>query len=108
MCVPGSLPRPAVDARFDGHPFNGHELRRCRVERFRSGIGTSLLDADAAALAAAGCEEAILWTLEEDQGVIRFYARRGWEPDGARQTVELDQSRAALRLWKSLSQLLAP
>jgi hypothetical protein len=43
-----------------------------------------------------------------DQGVIRFYGRRGWEPDGARQTVELDQSRAALRLWKSLSQLLAP
>jgi ribosomal protein S18 acetylase RimI-like enzyme len=77
-------------------------------ERFRSGIGTSLLDAAAAALAAAGCEEAILWTLEEDRGVIGFYGRRGWEPDGGRQTIELDQSRTALRLRKSLSQLSAP
>jgi hypothetical protein len=37
-------------------------------DEFRSGVGTSLLDAALTALAHGGCDEAILWTLEEDRG----------------------------------------
>jgi GNAT superfamily N-acetyltransferase len=72
------------------------------LDRFESGIGTSLLDAAAGALADDGCEKAILWTLEDDRSLLGFYQRRGWEPDGGRQFIELDQSRAVLRLRKSL------
>jgi GNAT superfamily N-acetyltransferase len=72
-------------------------------DRFRSGIGTSLLDAATAALADSGCDEAILWMLEEDRDLMGFYRNRGWQPDGGRQTIELDRSRTAIRLRKAFS-----
>jgi GNAT superfamily N-acetyltransferase len=77
-------------------------------DRFRSGVGTSLLDAAAAALADGGCDEAILWTLEDDQDVLRFYRQRGWDLDGGRHAIELDQSRMVVRLRKPLSEVSAP
>ena len=63
-----------------------------------------MLDAAAAAIRDAGCNEAILWTLEDDRKVTDFYRRRGWEPDGGSQTIELDRSRTAVRLRKRLSE----
>ena len=77
-------------------------------ERFRSGIGTSLLASAAAALRDAGCLEAILWSLEEDRSLLEFYRERGWVPDGSTQTIELDQRRTAFRLRTSLSKLPGP
>ena len=69
---------------------------------FRSGIGTALLQAAGEALRDAGCNEAILWTLEDDRNVKDFYERRGWQPDGGSQIIELDQPRTAVRLGKPL------
>jgi GNAT superfamily N-acetyltransferase len=73
-------------------------------DRFRSGIGTSLLDATLAALEHDGCDQAILWTLEEDRGLTAFYRRRGWEPDGGTQIIELDRSRTVHRLRRFFSE----
>jgi GNAT superfamily N-acetyltransferase len=73
-------------------------------DRFRSGIGTSLLDAALTALEHGGCDEAILWTLEEDRGLTAFYRMRGWEADGGTQIIELDQSRTVHRLRKDFSE----
>ncbi len=77
-------------------------------DRFSSGIGTALLDAAAAALADRGCRDAILWTLEDDAKLIAFYQKRGWEPDGGRQVIELDRSRTVLRLRRPLSEGVRP
>ena len=77
-------------------------------DRFRSGIGTSLLDAATTTLVDGGCDDAILWTLEEESKLMAFYAHRGWRPDGARQIVELDRSRTVVRLRKPLLARSAP
>ncbi len=69
---------------------------------FGSGVGTRLLEAAEDLLRDAGFTEAILWTLEEDHRLIRFYERRGWKLDGARQTIELDKPRTVLRCRKRL------
>jgi GNAT superfamily N-acetyltransferase len=71
-------------------------------DRFGSGTGTRLLDAATAALGEAGCTEAIVYTLEDDAGVIGFYEHRGWKPDGDRQTIELDGPRSVVRCRKRL------
>jgi ribosomal protein S18 acetylase RimI-like enzyme len=73
-------------------------------DRFRSGIGTSLLHAAVTALEHDGCDEAILWTIEEDWELTAFYRRRGWEPDGGTQIIELDRSRTVHRLRRFFSE----
>jgi GNAT superfamily N-acetyltransferase len=53
-------------------------------ERWRRGIGRALVDAAAAELRDAGCDEAVLWVLERNDAARAFYAAVGFTPDGAR------------------------
>jgi GNAT superfamily N-acetyltransferase len=47
------------------------------------GVGGQLMVAAVRMLGAAGFASATLWVLETNARAIRFYAHRGWEPDGA-------------------------
>lgn len=49
----------------------------------RRGHGGRLLAAAAEALSAAGARYGLAWIPEPDEASRRFYARAGWEPDGA-------------------------
>jgi ribosomal protein S18 acetylase RimI-like enzyme len=46
------------------------------------GIGRALLDAAHDALRAAGCEQAFLYTHEQNERAIAVYTAAGYEPDG--------------------------
>jgi GNAT superfamily N-acetyltransferase len=50
--------------------------------RWRSGVGTALHDLALERLRARGCDEAKLWTLEENWTGRRFYENRGWTLNG--------------------------
>ena len=69
-------------------------------KRFKSGVGTALLVAASDELRAMGADKAFLWVLRDDAQLIEFYEARGWLRDGARMTIELDQSRTAVRCTK--------
>jgi GNAT superfamily N-acetyltransferase len=47
------------------------------------GVGRHLMAGSVDALRAAGFASASLWVLDTNARAIRFYARSGWEPDGA-------------------------
>jgi GNAT superfamily N-acetyltransferase len=49
----------------------------------RRGHGGRLLHAAAEALRSDGAERGVTWVAEADHATQRFYARAGWEPDGA-------------------------
>ena len=49
----------------------------------RRGHGGRLLAAAAEALRAGGAHYGLAWVPEADEASRRFYARAGWEPDGA-------------------------
>jgi GNAT superfamily N-acetyltransferase len=55
-------------------------------ERWRRGIGRALVDAAAAEMRDDGCDEALLWVYEANDGARAFYAALGFHPDGARKT----------------------
>jgi ribosomal protein S18 acetylase RimI-like enzyme len=57
-------------------------------ERWRTGLGSALLSAVQAQLAAAGYAEAVLWVHPENLRAIEFYRRHGWADDGARQVAD--------------------
>ena len=46
--------------------------------RWRSGVGTALHDLALERLRARGCDEAKLWTLEENWNARRYYEKRDW------------------------------
>lgn len=52
------------------------------------GLGTVLLDAAVAGLAASGAEAARLWVFESNHSSLAFYRSRGWSDDGRRRTEE--------------------
>jgi GNAT superfamily N-acetyltransferase len=52
-------------------------------QRWNNGVGQGLIEAAERGLIAAGFNEAILWTLTENERTRRFYERNGWMPDGA-------------------------
>jgi GNAT superfamily N-acetyltransferase len=52
-------------------------------DHFREGVGSRLLQAAHAAIAAAGYDTATLWVLAANTGARAFYAARGYAPDGA-------------------------
>lgn len=52
------------------------------------GLGTVLLDAAVAGLAASGAEAARLWVFESNRPSLAFYRSRGWSDDGRRRTEE--------------------
>jgi GNAT superfamily N-acetyltransferase len=55
--------------------------------RWRSGVGTALHDLALGRLRARGCDEAKLWTLEENWTGRRFYENRGWTLNGETRVV---------------------
>jgi GNAT superfamily N-acetyltransferase len=55
--------------------------------RWRSGVGTALHDLALERLRARGCDEAKLWTLEENWTGRRFYENRGWTLNGETRVV---------------------
>ena len=82
FCQYGPTEDPDHDPEHVGH------VQRLYVHsaRQRTGIGRSLLTASVERLRQGGAHTATLWVLETDQRATAFYARLGWEPDGARMT----------------------
>jgi GNAT superfamily N-acetyltransferase len=56
-------------------------------DRWSTGAGRVLMATVLQRLASAGYERAVLWVLEENDRARRFYARAGFAPDGARNTL---------------------
>lgn len=79
FCAAAALPARADD------PLAWGEIGALLVEpRWgRRGHGGRLLAAAAAALRADGAVYGLAWVPEPDEASRRFYARAGWEPDGA-------------------------
>jgi ribosomal protein S18 acetylase RimI-like enzyme len=67
------------------------EIYACYVlpRRWRSGIGQLLMSQAMAALAAAGRDDISLWVLEANSAARWFYESCGFQPDGARQLLDL-------------------
>ena len=63
-----------------------------RAARHGSGLGQELLDA------VLGDRPASLWVAEDNPRARRFYARNGFAPDGARQTLALWEGLVEVRL----------
>lgn len=77
---------PALDGPSDTSPDTAlGQLYAINLDPdwWGTGGGTVLLDACTTALRAAGFAEAILWVATLNDRARRFYAARGWEPDGA-------------------------
>lgn len=53
------------------------------------GYGAQLMRHAIESLKAMGCQEALLWTLEENHRARRFYERAGFMPDGRQKEIEL-------------------
>lgn len=49
-----------------------------------TGVGGQLHDAGLEILAKQGFSTYVLWVLEGNERAIRFYRKRGWQPDGRR------------------------
>ncbi len=65
---------------------------------WRTGVGRALMDAALAGLRAAGWRSVTLWVLAENQRARDFYARFGFDADGAVTTHELSgQTEVRLR-----------
>jgi ribosomal protein S18 acetylase RimI-like enzyme len=67
------------------------------------GIGRLLLRAAHDALRAAGCDEAFLFTHEQNERALAVYARAGYRPDGSIRESDFRGTRLReLRLVKQL------
>jgi GNAT superfamily N-acetyltransferase len=71
---------PSRDADADGELWGIYVLPGA----WGSDAGTALLAAGVDALRDSGCDEAILWVLEDNPRARRFYEREGWTLDGGR------------------------
>jgi ribosomal protein S18 acetylase RimI-like enzyme len=60
-----------------------------RPERWRSGLGRSLLDAATTYFQTAGARAMVLWVLEANARARAFYEAMGWHPDGGRREFEM-------------------
>lgn len=84
----------------DAAPLTGEVVALYVEPRlWRRGVGTALLHAAMSDLRAADCAHVTLWTLADAAASRRFYARHGFQPDGAEQ--ELHGARA-IRLSAAL------
>ena len=74
---------PATDP--DRDPSTTAEIASLYVvpARWRSGVGRQLMATALAVLAEAGYADVVLWVLETNRPAAEFYARSGWELDGA-------------------------
>jgi GNAT superfamily N-acetyltransferase len=68
--------------------ISGSELSALHVEpdRWRTGVGRTLIERVRRDLAAAGVAEAHLWVLDGNARAQRFYERDGWITDGTRRS----------------------
>jgi L-amino acid N-acyltransferase YncA len=57
-------------------------------DSWRSGVGSALLDAALGGLREEGWDEVTLWVFADNDQARSFYARHGFEPDGAERTNE--------------------
>jgi GNAT superfamily N-acetyltransferase len=57
-------------------------------QRWGRGAGRALMSASVSHLSSADFKEATLWVLESNTRTRGFYAKGGWEPDGATKTDE--------------------
>lgn len=74
------------------------------TDRWRSGVGSTLLEKAEGLLRAAGNDAAYLWVLEENARGRRFYESQGWGDDGHQQIIELGgRPLVELRYRKKLS-----
>lgn len=75
----------------------------------RRGHGGRLLATVAAELRAAGARYGLAWVPEADEASRRFYARAGWEPDGAVRVLDTgDGELREIRITGSLDLPLEP
>lgn len=58
--------------------------------RYGDGIGRALLQESVRRCAAAGHARMLLWVLKGNARARRFYARRGFRPDGAEEPFDVD------------------
>lgn len=63
---------------------------------YGTGLGRRLMDAALEKL--KEFSRAALWVLEDNKRAIRFYEKRGFQPDGARQTLKLGTEIAEIRM----------
>ena len=56
----------------------------------RRGHGSRLLAATVDQWRDDGCRTAVAWVYEQDSAMQRFYTGTGWEPDGARRALDVD------------------
>jgi GNAT superfamily N-acetyltransferase len=80
----------AAPSRDADAPEGTAEIPAIYVEpdRRRGGVGAALLDAALLALETAGWRRVTLWVVATRAPARAFYARFGFAPDGASQTVE--------------------
>jgi GNAT superfamily N-acetyltransferase len=52
------------------------------------GIGRELESRALEDLAGRGFKHVVMWVLEGNERAVRFYAKSGWQPDGAREFLE--------------------
>jgi GNAT superfamily N-acetyltransferase len=69
--------------------------------RWRSGVGTALLDATRHELRERGYREVTLWVLTENAPARDFYARRGFQPDGGESHYQATGGQPILRLRRA-------
>ena len=70
--------------------YDATTLRHLAVHpaRWGSGLGRAGVERAAAAIAAGGADEAILWCLEANHRARDLYRRLGWEETGERRRAE--------------------
>jgi GNAT superfamily N-acetyltransferase len=87
----------------DAGPRTG-EVRSLFVHprRWRSGVGTALIESALAHLAEAGYEEATLWSFEVNDRANAFYERQGFGRDGAGQRREFSAGALEVRYRRML------
>jgi ribosomal protein S18 acetylase RimI-like enzyme len=74
-------------------------------DRWRSGIGSTLLDKGEELLIQRGHTTAVLWVLEDNSRGRSFYEAQGWSDTGEQQLVELGgSSLVEVRYRKALTQ----
>jgi GNAT superfamily N-acetyltransferase len=71
-------------------------------DRWRSGVGTTLMNAALAALAEEGYDEATVWSFDDNDRANAFYERHGFERDGAGQRREFSAGALEVRYRRAL------
>jgi ribosomal protein S18 acetylase RimI-like enzyme len=69
---------------------------------WRSGVGTTLMNAALEALAEEGYDEVTVWSFEENDRANAFYERHGFERDGAGQRREFSAGALEVRYRRAV------